>query len=295
MTDLSLRQLECFVAVAEELHVSRAARRLGLAQPPVSRLVTRLERNLGARLFERSRRGLRLTAAGEAILGPARRTLAEARCTASAARRAAAGEVGTLTIGFSSSAAFSVLPDVVRRYRARHPEVQITLRELVTARQFADVEAGLLDLAIARGPAPPTELVVRALHDEPFVAVVPKGHALARQRRVSLTALAAERFVFIPRHVAPLFHDAILRACHRAGAAFTAVEEAAEWHTIVGLVAAGLGVSIVPASLARLRWKSAVFVPLAPPRLVAELVLVHRRDPAPLVAGFVRVAEARRG
>jgi DNA-binding transcriptional LysR family regulator len=289
--DLSIRQLECFVAVGEELQFVRAARRLGMAQPPVSRLIQRLENTIGIRLFDRTSRGVSLTVAGEAMLGPARRVLNEVRRVSDAGARAAAGESGSLHIGFSSSAAFSALPEVVRRYRIAWPRVQLTLRELTTAEQIADLEAGLLDVAIARGPIHRAGIVSTRLLREPFVAAVPSDHPLGAQQQVSLRSLAGERFVFIPRHVAPDFYDEIIRHCHRAHGAFRIAEEAAEWHTIVGLVGAGLGVSITPASLQRLAWTTVAFRPLADTRLTADLVVARRdEDPPPLVREFISTA-----
>lgn len=290
---LSVRQLECFVAVAEEQQFARAARRLGMGQPPVSRLVQRMERALGLPLFARTPRGVSLTASGAAMLAPARRVLSEMRRVAEAGRRAAAGHVGSLNVGFSSSAAFSVLPTLVRAYRAAFPGVTLSLRELTTADQMAQLETGLLDVSIGRGPIDRPGIVAASLHREPFMAVVPAGHRLSGRAQIRLTDLSADPFVFIPRHVAPAFHDAIMRACVKAGAALRVAEEAAEWHTIVGLVGAGLGVSITPASLHRLAWTTVAFRPLVGARLAAELVVARRdEEPTPIVRGFLSVAGA---
>lgn len=289
--DMSIRQLECFVAVAEEQQFLRASRRLRMAQPPVSRLIQRMEQSLGVPLFERTSRGVVLTAVGDAMLAPARRVLSEMRRVAEAGRRAAVGDVGALSIGFSSSAAFSVLPTLIRAYRSANPAVHLTLRELTTADQIEQLETGLLDVAIARGPIARGGIVAASLHREPFVAVVPADHRLAARRRIRLGELAGDRFVFIPRYVAPAFYDGIMRACSKTGTALRIAEEAAEWHTIVGLVGANLGVSITPASLQRLAWTTVAFRPLLGPRVSAELVIAHRgEDPTPLVRGFVAVA-----
>ncbi|MGE3526063.1 MAG: LysR family transcriptional regulator [Gemmatimonadales bacterium] len=291
IADISLRQLEAFVVLAEELRFVHAARRLGTAQPPLSRLIGRLERTIGAPLFHRSSRGVRLTAVGATMLGPARRTLREARQAAESARRAAAGEAGVLTIGFSSSAVFSVLPGLLGAYRTRYPAVHLTLHEAVTIDQLTQVESGLLDIAIARGPVVSPGLAGTRLFHEPFLAVMPAEHRLAVQRRVSLSLLLRQRFVFIPRHVAPAFYDTILEGFRAARVSPVIAEEATEWHTIVGLVDAGLGVSIVPASLQRVGGPTVAFRPLTDFRVQAELVVAHRTDnTAPLIRGFMGVA-----
>lgn len=294
MGDASLRQLECFVAVAEEGRFVSAARRLGMSQPPVSRLIHRLEQAVGSRLFDRSPGGARLTPEGQAMLGPVRRALAEVRRAGEAARAAADGQAGSLSLGFSSSAAFSALPDLVRRYRAAHPQVHLSLRELVTAEQLRDLDARLLDGALARGPISRPGISTTAVEREPFVAVLSRTHPLVSRKRVPLSALLREAFVLIPRHVAPAFYDAILQACRRAGGTPTVHEEVAEWHTIVGLVGAGLGVSMVPASLQRLKDSGATFRPLDGMTFQAELLLAYRSDdPSPRVRALVEVARIR--
>jgi len=259
MGGLSLRQLEFFVVLAEEVHYVRAAKRLGIAQPPLSRAIRRLERAVGVTLLDRTSRSVALTAAGRAMLAPARRPLAEAGRAADAAVRAADGESGELTVGFSASASFSVLPALIGRYRRRHPSVRLTLVEQTTSAQLADLESSLIDVAVARGP-----IISPALHGtvvcrEPFQAVLPSDHALALRDAVPLSALAGERFVLFPRHVAPTFYDVLMAAFRAAGFSPTVGEEAAEWHTIVGLVGAGLGVASLlnPSSgSAGTRWPS---------------------------------------
>lgn len=294
ISDVSLRQLECFVAVADERRFVGAAKRLRMSQPPVSRLIHRLERTTG-KLFVRTAHGVELTPVGHAILGPVRRALAEVGRATEAARAAAEGQTGAITVGFSSSAAFSVLPGIIRRYRATHPDVELSLRELVTAEQLRDLEAGLLDVAVARGPISSAGLTASLVHREPFVAVLPVAHALAHHRHVALADLLRERFVFIPRHVAPAFYDSILQACRRAGATPVVREQAAEWHTIVSLVGAGLGVSIAPASLQRLEGEAVAFRPLKGARITADLFMACRSDDeSPLVRAFVELAAQER-
>lgn len=227
------------------------------------------------------------------MLAPVRRALTEVRRARDAVRAAAEGHVGALSVGFSSSAAFSVLPDIVGRYRETFPAVQLSLRELTTAEQLRDLDAGLLDVALARGPIAAAGVATVLVEREPFLAVLPRAHPLASARAVALGDLIREPLVLIPRHVAPAFYDSILRACRRAGATPTVREEAAEWHTIVGLVGAGLGVSMVPASLQRLKGEAVVFRPLAGTRLKADLMLACRSDDtSPLVRAFVDLAAA---
>jgi len=212
MVKTSLRQLECLVTVAEEQSVARAARRLGMAQPPVSRLIHRLEAILGAPVFERAPRGMRLTAAGEAALGPARRAVTEARLAIESAQRAAKGDTGTLSVGFSSSAAFSVLPKLLRAYRRRYPDVHLELRERDTASLLSDVEEGLLDVVIARGIVvvtaqprtaasslafPSSHPQVLAAHSSVEAVNSDSPYVLAAPAREVLTTTPGARYAFL--------------------------------------------------------------------------------------------------
>jgi DNA-binding transcriptional LysR family regulator len=290
---IDLRQLRQFVAVAEEGHFGRAAERLGMAQPPLSQSILRLEQQVGHPLLMRRPR-VRLTAAGEVLLATARRTLAQVEAGVDAARRAARGESGRLTVGFAASVLPGVLPGIVRAYREAYPAVELRLRELATAAQADALRDGTIDIGFLRQPADDAELACEPLVREALAAVLPPGHPLGASRRVRLAALAGEPFVLFPRAVAPTLYDQVNALCAAAGFAPRVTQEAQEWLTIVGLVEAGLGVSLVPASFRRLRWGRVVYRPLTPAGAKTVVSLCWRRaELSPAATAFVRTARER--
>lgn len=287
---MELRHLRYFVAVGDELNFGRAALALHIAQPPLSRAIRALETELGATLFDRGTRGVRLTGAGAALLPEARRLLRDAEAFRDGARQYAAGAAGTLSIGFVSTAAYNVLPRIVPAFRARRPGVRLTLREATSDVQPAALASGELDVGfLIPGPHDPA-LAYAPLHREPLMAALP-----ARRRwpvRVSLRSLAGEAFILFPREVAPELHDAIVALCRKAGFAPRIGQEAIQMQTIVSLVAGGMGVSLVPASLGHMRRDGVVYRPLAERGPRVEIGLAWRAsDDSPLTRAFV--AEAR--
>jgi DNA-binding transcriptional LysR family regulator len=289
---VELRQLRYFIAVAEELHFRRAAARLHISQPPLSQQVARLEAELGCRLLNRTRRRVELTAAGEAFLRDARATLGELDVAVATVRRIDTGQAGLLRVSFVGSALLSIVPGIVQRFRGARPEVEIELRERSTLEQLRALSAGIADVGLVRSPvelddALGAEVVLR----ERTVAAVPASHALAKLRRVPLRRLAAEPLVLFPREQAPGFHDLLTGRLAATGTSPRVVQYAPEMLTIIGLVAAGIGVSPVPASVARLALDGVTYRPLtgAPD---AELLAVTRAgDASPLVEAFL--ADAR--
>jgi len=289
-----LRHLRYFVAVAEELHFGRAAKRLNMAQPPLSQQIRQLEATLAVQLFDRTSRRVELTAAGAALLEGARRTLAEAAHSADIARRAARGELDTLRIGFTDSAALSVLPQIVRRYRTRHPEVRLELGEASTLEQLDAVQRDLVDVALVRGPVLAPALRAEVIYEEAFVVSLPNDHPLSVKKRLSLQSLASEPMVLFPRHLAAVFHDQIVEMCRDAGFVPDVRFEAADYQTILSLVAAGLGVSLVPASVSNLARAGVTYRGLMGARKRAEVVMVYqdRRMTRALSAFIVTAREA---
>ena len=287
---MELRHLRYFVAVGDELNFGRAALALHIAQPPLSRAIRALEAELGATLFDRGTRGVRLTGAGAALLPEARRLLRDAGAFREGARQYAAGAAGTLSIGFVSTAAYNVLPRIVPAFRARRPGVRLTLREATSDVQPAALATGELDVGfLIPGPRDPS-LAYAPLHREPLIAALP-----ARRRwpaRVPLRSLAREAFILFPREVAPELHDSIVSLCRKAGFAPRIGQEAIQMQTIVSLVAGGMGVSLVPASLEHMRRDGVVYRPLAERGPRVEIGLAWRvADDSPLTRAFV--AEAR--
>jgi len=287
---MELRHLRYFVAVADAQNFGRAALALHIAQPPLSRAIRALEAELGATLFERGTRGVRLTRAGAALLPEARRLLRDAEAFREGARAYAAGAAGTLSIGFVSTAAYNVLPTIVPAFRARRPGVRLALREATSDVQPAALASGELDVGFLIPGALDPSLAYAPLHREPLIAALP-----ARRRwpaRVPLRSIAGEPFILFPREVAPDLHEAIVALCRRAGFSPTIGQEAIQMQTIVSLVAGGMGVSLVPASLEHLRRDGVVYRPLAERGPQVEIGLAWRAsDDSPLTRAFV--AEAR--
>jgi DNA-binding transcriptional LysR family regulator len=281
-----LRNLRCFVALAEERHFGRAAQRLGVAQPPLSQQIRRLEALVGHALFERSNTGrsrAALTAAGQALLQPAKRALAAADMGLAAARRGGSGERGRLRVGFVASAAGPALAPLIRWYRYRVPEVEFVLHEMTTQRQWQALVQGDIDLGIARevaafkDMAEPMEVDCLDLLRERLVAVLPASHELASARRLRPQALKDQDFILVPRAAGHSFVDALLAVARRASFEPRVVFEATEWVTVCGLVAGGLGVSIMPESAA-LTGKGAVVRPLIDRQAMTTVSAWWRRD-----------------
>ena len=289
---MELRQLRYFVAVAEELHFRRAAARLHMSQPPLSQQIAQLEDELGCRLLTRTRRLVALTPAGEAFLRDARTLLSELDGAVATARRIDTGQSGLLRINFVGSALLSIVPGIVQRFRAARPIVEIELHERSSVEQLRALSGGVIDVGLVR---PPIELDAglraEVVMRERMIAAVPANHPLAGLRRIPLRRIAAEPLVLFPREQAPGFHDLITGRLAATGTFGQVAQYAPEMVTIIGLVAAGVGLSLVPASVARLALDGVTYRPLtgAPD---AELLAVTRADDnTALVRAFV--ADAR--
>lgn len=273
--NIELRHLRYFVAVAEELHFGRAAQRLNISQPPLSQQIIQLETETGARLFNRTNRSVQLTAAGQQLLSDARAILLQVEQAADRAARLHRGEEGELRIGFTSSAPFTaVVSDALFRFRQRWPQVHIQMQEINTRQQLAPLHDGRLDLGVMRNTPLPADLRHQLLLSEPLYAVVHKAHPLADADKISVTALAAEPFVFFDPQGGTALYSDILALLHRYHIKPFITQEVGEAMTILGLVATGLGVSILPASFRRARLADLVWLPLAEEDAISELWLV---------------------
>jgi DNA-binding transcriptional LysR family regulator len=274
---MELRHLRYFVAVAEELHFSRAAQRLHIAQPPLSQQIRQLEDELGVRLLERTRRHVQLTDAGRLVLEEARRTLAQADRVIGTARRAAEGSAGFLRIGFSSSAPYTTLPAILRAFRTEFPDVALSLFERSTEEQIDLLAAGAIDVGFVRRPIEnaPESLVARTILREPLIIALPHDHRLRRLPSVSMRSLARESFILFPRQAAPGLYDQILSLCRRSGFTPRVAQEAVQMQTIVSLVSAGLGVAIVPASMRQLHRERVAYRTLGAGRVMTELAVAY--------------------
>lgn len=274
---MELRHLRYFIAVAEELHFSRAAARLRMAQPPLSQQIRQLEGELGVVLLHRTKRHVELTTAGEAFLEEARRVLAQTERAMRAARRAAHGETGHLSIGFVPSADLDVLPRVLRVWNARSPHVEIELHPLLPAAQIEALRDDHIQVGFVRLPVDEHGLVVEPIQREPLLAVLPRGHRLAHEARVRLADLARDTMILFPRDVAPGYYDVFISACRHAG--FTPrLLHPGSLQTNLALVSAGLGVTLMPAAIRNLRRAGVVYRALAPPVPQVELAVAYRRE-----------------
>ncbi|HWD78688.1 MAG TPA: LysR family transcriptional regulator [Kribbella sp.] len=263
--ELSLPQLHAFVVLAEELHFGRAAARLGIAQPPLSQQIRRLEDKVGHALFSREPGRVTLTPAGRELLPAAQQALTDLADGLSAARAIGSGQAGRLRIGFAASLALTVLPGLLRTFRQRFPGVQLDIREMTTAPQITALHDQTIDVGLLREPpAGETELGFRTVLSEPFVVAMPVAHPLAAQRAVHLAQLADSPFVLLPRAVGPQLYDKIIGLCTAAGFTPEIAQHAVEWQTVCALVETGLGVSLAPASIRRIRLKGIVFRRIEP-------------------------------
>ncbi|HEX8957749.1 MAG TPA: LysR family transcriptional regulator [Burkholderiaceae bacterium] len=291
---MELRHLRYFVAVAEELHFTRAAQRLHLGQPPLSAQIQALEREVGAQLLVRTKRSVRLTDAGKLFLEDARRILALSDLAGENARRASRGEIGELRIGFTSSMPFSeILPRVVNQYRKRYPQVNLSLQEMATMRQIEAIANRVLDVGFIRTPEFEVDAAVEltTLRHDPLVFVLPTSHRLARRKTVAIEDLDGEPFVVYSRDVGTGLHTQVMRLCRQAGFELTIGQEAREASTIIGLVAAGCGISVLPESFQCIKMSGVCYRLITDESATTALLLARRKgESSPLVDQFLALA-----
>jgi DNA-binding transcriptional LysR family regulator len=248
---VEIKHLRSFAAVAEALSFIKAARKLHISQPALSAQIQALEAEIGVKLFERSRRSVRLTLPGETFLSDAAAILQMVKEAELRAQRAASGETGHLRIGFVASAALQIVPSIVLAFRRRHPLVTLDLMNIRTTDQITLLEERKLDAGFLRLPASSKSLVITPIHREPFVLVVPNGHFLANQKPFQLAALEHESFVAYARRWAPGFYDSWIQMFTAAGFSPRVVQETGEMETMLALVAAGGGIAVAPQGLVR--------------------------------------------
>ncbi|MFS2164937.1 LysR family transcriptional regulator [Variovorax sp. Varisp62] len=285
---MELRHLRVLIAVAEELHFGRAAKRLNLSQPPVSLAIRELEDELGVRLFERTSRHIEITPAGEEALRDARAVLGRTESLREHARNASRGGSGSLSIGFISLAAYSFLPAVLRRFAAEYPGVKIALHESTTDRIPSDVENGSLDVGCHFvSPSLPASLSYRATDNDALVVALPEQHPMAGQKRVSLAKLADEQFLVFERHHGPIMFDTVVSACRQHGFS-PRIFPARQMHTIISLVSGGIGVALVPDCVQVMRREGVVYRPLSGERTRIETGVCWRTDDdSPVLRAFL--------
>ena len=288
---MELRHLRYFVAVAEELHFGRAAKRLYIAQPPLSLQIQQLEEELGVSLFKRTNRRVELTDAGQAFLDEAYKILAHVEQAKLLAQRAARGEIGKLALGFVSSAAFELLPHLLSAYREQHPQIHVSLHEMEKDEQIAALFARQIQVGLLRPPVDSSELYSEIILREPLLLALPAQHPLVSKAQISILDLANETFVLQPRHWTLGLYDHVMNLCHLANFSPNVKQEAADTYLIIGLVAANMGISLVPASAQSLRSQGVVYRPLEGDITQIEMAMIWRRDDhSPVVEAFLELA-----
>ena len=288
-----LNQLRCFVAVAEELHFGRAAIRLNMTQPPLSRQIQILEHIVDAMLLERTSRSVRLTAAGRSFLPEAKRILKLSISASQVAQRIAQGKAGSIKIGFTAATAYSFLPELVKSCRELLPEIDLSLREMVSGEQLDALNSGQIDVGLLRPPVARPEYHSVRVAAEPLIAAIPEGHKLAGKDRIFLTDFDEEPFVMYAPYESRYFHDLLVAQFNKARILPRYVQHLSQIHTILALVRAGLGLSIVPQAAAALNFAGVRLRELSmEPALPVELYLVWRRDnESLLLPRFIEITE----
>ena len=282
---MELRHLRYFIAVAEELHFGRAAKRVCIAQQPLSRQIRNLENELGVQLFYRTKRTVRLTEVGEIFLEEARKTLEQANYAVKLVQRASLGEIGRIAIAFTGSALNIVLPTAVRQFKKLYPQVDLTLKRLQTLEQVEAIHSRQIDLGLLHPPIDDDKLILETIYRENLVVALPDTHPLAKDKSVpiSLQQLADESFILFPRYIGSVLYDRIINLCRQAGFSPKVIQEAMPQQTILGLVAAGIGVSLIHSSVQTLGRPGVVFRSLIESTPILETAVAWSPDTTNLV------------
>lgn len=295
-SSIELRHLRAFITLAEELHFGRAAARLGIAQPPLSQQIQRLEAMLEVKLLERTSRRVQLTDAGQAFRVEAERILLAMDGAVTAARRAGRGEAGELKVAFAATVMFLALPRIIREFRDQFPGVHLDLREMPTGPQLAALHAGEIDIGFVREPRPDASLEIETVMREPLRIAVNRTHPLAARATLAVKHLADEPFVLFPAELAPGLHAQVMGLCRAAGFEPRIVEESRELYTTVSLVEAGVGVSIVPASVEKLGWRGVRYRPIPSSAAETRISAAWRKDrDRPVIRSFMQVIRTAAG
>jgi DNA-binding transcriptional LysR family regulator len=259
---MELRHLRYFSTVATELHFGRAAEKLHIAQPPLSKQIQDLEAELGFELFNRTKRSVSLTPAGKEFLTEVERIFQQLDRAIDIGRKTSRGELGQISIGFVGSATYNILPVMLQKFRDRYPNVRIELHELTTDRQLVWLREGRIDLGLIRPPVVERDLVSQVIFQESLVVALPSKHPLVTEAEIEISSLAAEPFILFPRQLAPGLYDPIIAICQAAGFSPQVVQECIQMQTIVSLVSANMGVSILPASIQEAQRQGVVYKPI---------------------------------
>jgi DNA-binding transcriptional LysR family regulator len=286
---VELRHLHAFLVVAEELHFGRAATRLGIAQPPLSQQIKRVEEAVGQRLFDRDTRNVSLTPAGEAFAEAARSVLQQLSAGVARARDVGAGEAGRLAVGFTPTTALRLLPRLVPAFRAQHPKIEVELIELMPAPLLEGLRTGQIDAAILRDPTPMPDILPTLLHEESYVAVLPAAHPAAADPRFHLGDLAGDPFILFPNNAESQTVARVFGLCAEAGFVPRGVQQVPGWQTAIAMVGSGVGVTILPESVENLRLPGIVYRRIESPIRSQIAALRRACDERPMVAVFISI------
>lgn len=261
-SELDLKLLRSFVVLSEELHFGRAARRMNMTQPPLSKAIKQLEEDLGLKLFERDSKRVVLTPVGQVMLAKAKETLLHARNTAAFARSIAAGLTGRIEVGFTAVMLYRGLGGVMERFRAGFPHIEVSFTETVSQRQIELVKSGSLDAGFINSPLAPPGVESLGVCLERYLACIPSRHPMAAAQRISLATLSDEAFLVFARDASHAYHDQVMAMCATAGFQPRTRQYSGQILTLVALVAAGFGVTVVPESVRNAGMKGVAFVPI---------------------------------
>ena len=275
---MELRHLRYFVTLAEELHFGRAAERLHIAQPPLSQQIRQLENELGFELFHRTKRKVELSEAGEVFLVEVQQIFRQLEQAIFLGRQISRGEIGKLVIGFVSSAAYNILPDFLLHFRHNNPNINLELHELTTDEQLRWLQSGRVDVGFIRPPVDENTYESKIIFQESLIIALPENHLLANQEKVSLQSLKNESFILFPRLLAPGLYDLIISFCQKNGFSPKVTQEAIQMQTIVSLVAAEIGVAIVPESLQNLQRTGVVYKSFVEETPQISITMIWRKD-----------------
>jgi DNA-binding transcriptional LysR family regulator len=275
---LDFSQLRCFVAVAEELHFGRAAARLFMTQPPLSRQIQLLEHALGVKLLERTSRNVRLTAAGEVFYADAAAILRLAEQAALTAKRTSSGEAGRVTVGYTAVTGYALIPDLIAAAKQAFPDIDIVLKEMVSSEQLDALAAGMIDLGFVRPLSADRAFEYHRIVREPMLLALPASHPLVRQDEIRLQDMEGQALIMYALKEGKYFYDLIVGLFAATGVSPVYAQYIGQTHTILALVRAGIGMAIVPASAQYLRFENIVFRPLWRNDVFAEIYLAWRPD-----------------
>ncbi len=287
---MELKTLRYFSVLAEELHFGHAAKRLHISQPPLSRQIMNLERELGVTLLYRSKRHVQLTPAGELFLHEVTSILSAVNEAANAARRAGRGEIGRLVIGFFLGATYTLLPQILRRYRAQSPGVKLVLQDMGLPQVLEALVSGEIDVGFLRPPVADPAISTEVLLREPFVAAIPENSKFSKSRQLRLRDLAEEPFIMFSPGRSVLYSQ-IMNACHEAGFHPRVVQEARRPETLIGLVRSGAGIALVASSVQMRGGAGITFKKITGPLPMTEIAIAWRlKNPSPLLESFLETA-----